>query len=72
MLTVSILLLISVTLTAVIGLLFGADTRRDPGDAEQVEYLSRWSDMKRLRKQGSVPVRIFSRVTTPAQSPLRQ
>jgi len=52
MLTILILLLISFVLTAAIGSIFGADTRRDADDAAQVEYLSRWSDMERLRKQG--------------------
>jgi hypothetical protein len=44
--------LISILLTVVIGLLFGAGMRDDSDDAAQIEYLSRWSDMKRLRKQG--------------------
>ncbi len=52
MLTILILLLISVALTVVIGSLLGAETRRDSDDAAQAEYLSRWSDVKRLRKQG--------------------
>jgi len=42
--------LVSVVLTVVIGLLFGAGLRDDSDDAAQVEYLSRWSDMQRLRK----------------------
>jgi hypothetical protein len=42
--------LVSVVLTVVIGLLFGAGMRDDSDDAAQAEYLSRWSDMQRLRK----------------------
>lgn len=42
--------LVSVVLTVVIGLLFGVGMRDDSDDAAQVEYLSRWSDMQRLRK----------------------
>ena len=42
--------LVSVVLTVVIGLLLGAGMRDDSDDAAQVEYLSRWSDMQRLRK----------------------
>ena len=42
--------LVSVVLTVVIGLLFGAGMRDDSDDAAQIEYLSRWSDMQRLRK----------------------
>lgn len=52
MLTILTVLLISVALTVVIGSLLGAGSRRDSDDASQMEYLSRWSDMKRLRKQG--------------------
>ncbi len=51
MLTVLIWSLVAVALIAAIGFLFGAITRRDPDDEAQVEYLSRWSDMTRLRKQ---------------------
>ena len=43
--------LTSVVLSGIIGLLFSAGTRHDTDDAEQAEYLSRWSDLKRLRKQ---------------------
>ena len=42
--------LVSVVLTVVIGLLLGAGMRDDSDDAVQIEYLSRWSDMQRLRK----------------------
>lgn len=42
--------LVSVVLTVVIGLLLGAGARGDSDDAAQIEYLSRWSDMQRLRK----------------------
>jgi hypothetical protein len=52
MLTVLILLLYTAVLTVAIRSLLGAGTRRDSGDAAQAEYLSRWSDVKRLRKQG--------------------
>ncbi len=51
MLIVIVLLLISAALTAVITSLFRTNMRRDSDDAAQLEYLSRWSDMKRLRKQ---------------------
>ena len=46
------MLLGSAALATVIGLLFSAGSRRDSDDAAQAEYLSHWSDMKRLRKQG--------------------
>lgn len=51
-LTILTVLLISVALTVAIGSLLGAGSYRDSDDAAQMEYLSRWSDMKRLRKQG--------------------
>jgi hypothetical protein len=52
MLTIVIWSLISNVLSAFIGLLFSVGTRNDSDDTAQVEYLTRWSDMKRLRKQG--------------------
>jgi hypothetical protein len=50
MLAIFVWFLISVALTVVVGLLFGAGTRGDSDDVAQVEYLSQWSDLKRLRK----------------------
>ncbi len=50
MLTIVIWSLVSVVLSAFIGLLFSVGKRSDSDDTAQVEYLSRWSDMKRLRK----------------------
>jgi len=52
MLTIVIWFLISAVLSAFIGFLFSIGMRSDSDDMEQVEYLSRWSDMKRLRKSG--------------------
>lgn len=52
MLTLLVWFLISVVLAGITGLLFSAGTRRDSRNAAQVEYLSGWSDLKRLRKQG--------------------
>ncbi len=52
MFTLLVWFLIYVVLAGITGLLFSAGTRRDSRDAAQVEYLSRWSDLKRLRKQG--------------------
>lgn len=52
MLNLSVWFLTSVVLSGVTGLLLSAGTRHDTDDAEQAEYLSRWSDLKRLRKQG--------------------
>ena len=51
MLAIIVSLLISVVLAAVITTLFSKSRHRDSDDAAQLEYLSRWSDMKRLRKQ---------------------
>lgn len=51
MLSLSVWFLTSAVLSGIIGLLFSAGTRRDTDDAEQTEYLSRWSDLKRLHKQ---------------------
>ena len=51
-LIILMVLSVSVVLTVVIGSLLGANARRDTDDAAQAEYLGRWSDVKRLRKQG--------------------
>lgn len=51
MLTLSVWLLISAVVAGITGLFIGAGARRDSDDAAQAEYLSRWSDLKRLRKQ---------------------
>lgn len=50
MLTILVGLLISAVLAVFIVLFFGAGTRGDSEERTQVEYLSRWSDMQRLRK----------------------
>ena len=52
MLSLSVWFLVSVVLSGIIGLVLSAGKRRNIDDAEQAEYLSRWSDLKRLRKQG--------------------
>lgn len=59
MLTIVIWFLISAVLSAFIGLLFSIGMRSDSDDMEQVEYLSRWSDMKRLRKLEMDLFRVF-------------
>ena len=51
MLSLSVWFLVSVVLSGIIGLLLSAGKRRNIDDAEQAEYLSQWSDLKRLRKQ---------------------
>lgn len=43
-------ILISVVTALLIGSLFGIATHGKSDDDAQLEYLSRWSDMKRLRK----------------------
>lgn len=43
-------ILISAVLALLIGSLFGIATHGKSDDETQLEYLSRWSDMKRLRK----------------------
>lgn len=50
MLAILVWFLVSVVLAVFIGLLFGARARGGSDDRTQVEYLSRWSDMQRLRK----------------------
>lgn len=50
MLTLILWALISVLLTIFTGLLFSFGSRRDSDDAAQLEYLSHWSDLKRLQK----------------------
>lgn len=50
MVTILIWLFISVLSAAFLGLLFSIGTHREIEDETQAEYLSRWSDMKRLRK----------------------
>jgi len=50
MLTIVIWSLISIVLSVFIGLLFSVGALSDSDDTAQVEYLTRWSDMKRLRK----------------------
>ena len=50
MLAIPVLSLITIALTILIGLLFGAGTRGNSDDPAQAEYLSQWSDMQRLRK----------------------
>ena len=52
MLSLSVWFLVSVVLSGITGLLLSAGKRRNIDDAEQAEYLNRWSDLKRLRKQG--------------------
>lgn len=52
MLNLLVWFLTTVVLSGVTGLLFNVGTRRGTDNAEQAEYLSRWSDMDRLRKQG--------------------
>ena len=52
MFSLSVWFLISVMLSGITGLLLSAGKHRNIDDAEQAEYLSRWSDLKRLRKQG--------------------
>ncbi len=52
MFIILMVLTVSVVLTVVIGSILGASTRRGADDSAQAEYLSRWSDVKRLRKQG--------------------
>ena len=51
MLSLSVWFLVSVVLSGIIGLVLSAGKRRNIDDAEQAEYLSQWSDLKRLRKQ---------------------
>jgi hypothetical protein len=50
MLAILVLSLITIVLAVLIGLLFGADTHGDSDELTQMEYLSQWSDMQRLRK----------------------
>lgn len=51
MLSLLIWFLTSVVISGILGLLFAAGKRSDADDAEQAEYLGRWSDLKRLRKR---------------------
>lgn len=50
MLAILVWFFISIVLAVFIGLWFGARARGDSNDLSQVEYLSQWSDMQRLRK----------------------
>ena len=50
MLVILIWHLISIVLAVIFGLLLSHGMNRDSDDAAQVEYLCRWSDLKRLRK----------------------
>jgi hypothetical protein len=50
MLAILVLSLTTIVLAVLIGLLFGTGTLGDSDAQTQVEYLSQWSDMRRLRK----------------------